>query len=83
VVALLLLVVLRRTEQKVSDDRDSTTPSIKLCGSLDLGGYALDPPLSSHRGGGDEEELPGEAVVGRYMVCRDPYQSSRSREEVG
>ncbi|KAK1645385.1 hypothetical protein QYE76_063190, partial [Lolium multiflorum] len=55
VVVMQLLVELHWREPEAGGGRAPTTPSIKLsCCSLDLGGAASVPPLSSHRGGGEE-----------------------------
>jgi hypothetical protein len=63
--AVQLLVELRWREPEAGGGRTSTSPSIKLfwC-SQDLGDAALEFPLSSHPGGGEEEEIRGSTVLG-------------------
>jgi hypothetical protein len=57
-VAVWLLVVLRWREPEAASSMASTSPLIKLIrGSRGLSGEVMRLPLSSQRGGGEEEEL--------------------------
>jgi hypothetical protein len=58
-------VELRWREPEVGGGRASTPPSIEhFCCSQDLGGTALNFPLSSHCAGGEEEGIRGSVVLG-------------------
>jgi hypothetical protein len=63
---LQLLVVLRWSEPDASGGTKASSSPIKaFFESPDLGKIVVDPPLSSHRGGGDWERISDDPAFGR------------------